>query len=159
MLVSRLPACKDKIHKLGKTNIICHTHLAAKSRLLTETLLSLLTPFRRATPSKLFHTSKTEKRALSQHLTGFCILHFLHRFVCLYCFQINCFPLSTSRFSPSDSTRFISQFPRGDSAADRRLAPRLKRSPTNTGESRAHTCTWPPLPLAYLFVMRCQQIS
>lgn len=34
MLVSRLPGCEDKIHKLGKTNIICHTHLATKSTFL-----------------------------------------------------------------------------------------------------------------------------
>lgn len=69
MLVSCLPGCEDKTHKLRKTNIICHTHLVTKT---TETLLSMFGLFRRATPSKLF-TRQKKKTALSHHLTRFCI--------------------------------------------------------------------------------------
>lgn len=46
-----------------------------------------------------FKKQKNENKTFSQQLTRFCILRFLHRFVCLYRFQINCFPLFTSRFS------------------------------------------------------------
>lgn len=138
------PACqgaKTKYINSGKTNIICHTHLATETTFLPRRRSRCFGLFLRATPSKLFSLSRKKKEKMfrlsvwqdfvSRASPSFLCLHF-------------CFPLFTSCFSPSDPLAATPRCgdggihqpvsPRGDSTLDSQLAPRLQRSPTNTGE-------------------------
>lgn len=118
VLVCRLPVCEGKIHKLGKTNIICHTYSATKKNGFFRRRCSRCSLW--ATPSKLFCASKKpqNKRFVLFHK----ILHpaLPDWFVCLCRFHF-----FASRFPPSDTLAATSR--NGNAGIHQPVSPRGDR--------------------------------